>query len=202
MFNPTTNVYPDLHEDFKNPIVLRFEDAPTPTTAEKIKSKLADVRSKLCRVEDKWGRSGNGDGMQVLDRDNKPVLIDGELKNFLGGNKPHLLYLWKLLDETNFLEDTLAIIPKEFSASGENVVTTSQAAPRNNQLQTQIAASFAQLASASVAIAEERKVAQQQEAVKYYLELHRQYCSESDGPHKEVLKTIVEQAKKALEKYN
>eukprot|EP00978_Attheya_sp_CCMP212_P046550 scaffold398330_cov24-Attheya_sp.AAC.1 len=34
-FNPTTEALPNLHEYFANPIELKFEDAPTPTSPDK-----------------------------------------------------------------------------------------------------------------------------------------------------------------------
>jgi hypothetical protein len=49
-FNPTTNVYPDLHSDFAQSIELPFDTAPTPVTAMKIKEKFGEVRSHLVRV--------------------------------------------------------------------------------------------------------------------------------------------------------
>jgi hypothetical protein len=49
-FNPTTNVYPNLHSDFAASIELPFGDAPTPVTAMKIKEKFGETRSHLVRV--------------------------------------------------------------------------------------------------------------------------------------------------------
>ena len=49
-FNPSTNVYPELHDMFAKPIELKYDDAPTPATPDKIKDQLADARAKLILV--------------------------------------------------------------------------------------------------------------------------------------------------------
>jgi hypothetical protein len=61
-FNPTTEALPNLDEYFVNPIELKFEDAPTPTSPDKVKDKLADVRAKLVILISDWEKSGNGGG--------------------------------------------------------------------------------------------------------------------------------------------
>jgi hypothetical protein len=49
-FNPTTNTCADLHSNFTEPIELRFDLAPAPVTAMKIKDKLGELRSNLVQV--------------------------------------------------------------------------------------------------------------------------------------------------------
>eukprot|EP00957_Ditylum_brightwellii_P019649 1482328-Ditylum_brightwellii.AAC.1 len=61
-FNPTTEALSNLHEYFAHLIKLKFEDAPTPTSPDKVKDKLADVRAKLVILISDWALSGNGGG--------------------------------------------------------------------------------------------------------------------------------------------
>jgi hypothetical protein len=49
---------------------------------------------------------------------------DSDRQIVLGGNKPHILYLWPLLEENDLLDNTLMVIPKEISASCEIVPGT------------------------------------------------------------------------------
>lgn len=224
-FNPETHVYPDLHEDFKSPIKLLFKDAPTPATPQKIKEKIADIRARLVVIIDKWERSGNGGGNRSIDDDDygrisSMTLQDDDRANFLGGNKPHLLYFWQILDECELLQRTLSIIPKEHSASSDGIPSTSSSTTGSNRkkprddddedtknFQRKIEASFSDIASSSRVVADStflssRVVAdstvqkQYKEAADWYLDLHRQYSAEPDGPHKLKLKEIMEDAEK------
>jgi hypothetical protein len=138
-YHPVTTTYPNLHDDFRWGIELHASDAPT-ATPSKIKEKLADVRAKLVIIINNWQRSGNGGGnkmdevynlqesQQALDDTETPrkelTYQDDDRRNYLGNNKPHLLYFWQKLDEGNILQNTLAVIPRDISADSEGIPST------------------------------------------------------------------------------
>lgn len=190
-FNPETNIYSELHEDFNYPIKLFHKDAPTPTTPQKIKEKIADIRARLVVVIDNWERSGNGGGNRSIDDDdygriNTMTLQDDDRSNFLGGNKSHLLYFWQILEECELLQKTLSVIPKEYSASSDGVPSamnsvggSSRKKPREDdseetkKFQRSIEASFGEIASSSKVVSESSIQKQLKESASWYLQLHR-----------------------------
>jgi hypothetical protein len=215
-FNPTTSMYPELHEDFKYPIMLLHSDAPTPVTAQKIKEKLADSRAKLVVIIDNWERSGNGGGNRSIgDNDygcvGEMTLQDDDRSNFLGGQKSHLLYFWSILEETQMLQKTLSIIPRDLSASSDGVPTTmgvinnkrknkedneNEEMENTLKFQKSMQASFSELATSSRVVAESAYQKQCTEAAGWYLQLHKSYGLEAEGDHKQQLKVMMDNAKK------
>jgi hypothetical protein len=137
-FNPTTSIYPDLHSDFKDEIYLPYIDAPTPVTPDKIKEKLGNLRAKLLQVITKWERSGNGCGQRqesdaTFGHVDEETLIDDDRQNFLGKEKPHLLYFWQILDDYQILSKTLSILPNDMSASSEGIPMTNVSSTNNKR---------------------------------------------------------------------
>lgn len=49
-FAPTLFGLPSLHEEFANPIVLVFEEATGPISQDQVKTRFADVKTKLALV--------------------------------------------------------------------------------------------------------------------------------------------------------
>jgi hypothetical protein len=206
-FNPYTFNYPSLHKDFEYHIILFGREAPL-VTAQKLKEKLTDVRGKLVIIVKNYEQSGNGAG-SCLDNDpdygpvaNMTLTDNSDRQNFLGGNKPHLLYL---LEEFELLDNTLQVIPNEISATCESVPETVYSTPANKKskindeymesqksFQSNVGASFAELArnSTLLAITALRKE---------YLDLHQQYVVETNPETKEILR-VVEEAKATYEK--
>lgn len=76
-FEPVSNVYLDLHDDFMSPIVLRQEDAPF-VSPDKIKDKLSSARCKALRVISDWEKSGNGSGQRAEDNNEFGHIADDQ----------------------------------------------------------------------------------------------------------------------------
>jgi hypothetical protein len=49
-FLPVTRVIPDLHDDFRFPILLSFSKMPGPVTPDFVSNKLNDVKTKALHV--------------------------------------------------------------------------------------------------------------------------------------------------------
>jgi hypothetical protein len=117
-FSPYTFIYPTLHADFADNIILWGNEALT-VTPQKLKQKWSDVHGKLVIIVSNYDASGNGAGNRDQnDPDHGNVseftLVDNmECQNFLGGNPSHLLYFWQLLEEHDLLKNTLSVIPTE-----------------------------------------------------------------------------------------
>ena len=127
-YNPTTNVYSDLHAIFSYPIELTQSSCPT-VTPQKIKEKLSESRAKVVMLADAWHSSGNGSS-QLVDKEENPLfghfesdIIDGDDRAaFLPlGARPHILYMWQLFDENQMLHYTMAKLPKDYVASSNSV---------------------------------------------------------------------------------
>jgi hypothetical protein len=67
-FNPSTAVS-DCHHDFSAPIEIGHESVKhlRPAVADNIKDRLTDIRARLIRMIKKRERSGQGDGVQVVE---------------------------------------------------------------------------------------------------------------------------------------
>jgi hypothetical protein len=48
--------------------------------------------------------------------------MDDDRRNFLRGNKQHLLYFWHVMDTCDLLLNTLTVLPNEFSASTDGIL--------------------------------------------------------------------------------
>ena len=99
-FTPVTMAYPYLHDQLCYPITLHQADCPI-TTPDKIKEKLAGMKTALKIIMNKWERSGNGDGQLSLENNSNEKnkegtnYIDGDNQRaFLGSSQGfHLLYM-------------------------------------------------------------------------------------------------------------
>jgi len=58
-----TNVYKDLHDEYRNPITITTEGCPM-VTPDKIKEKMSNCRAKLVKIVTDWEKSGNGFGQR------------------------------------------------------------------------------------------------------------------------------------------
>jgi hypothetical protein len=139
---PTTECYPELHDDYREEIDLG-SDFPF-VTPDKIKTKVAEFRANIVKMISDWETSGNGCGQRAPDskkfghirrdqqwlapRGSVDEFVDGNnRKSFLNGKGVHLLYLWQLLDEHDLLYHTMSVIPPEYGA-GVNGVSMTQGA--------------------------------------------------------------------------
>jgi hypothetical protein len=216
-FEPITSRYPSLHEDFAHPIILFGKDAPY-VTPQKIREKWSDVRGKLVIIDKNYEKSGIGSGNQMeTDNDSGPIssftLMDNnDHQNFLGNNKPHLLYFWQLLEEYDILDNTLAVIPPDISATSESVPETVYTTPATKRakvseeyldsqrsFQSDVKTSFAEMARFSTVIAANSKLLTINTLQDKYLSLHRQYTNETDEVTKAILHNMT---KDAEEMYN
>ena len=128
-WEPTTKEFGEVHSDFKEGRVLRYElvaDLRSPTP-EFIKTKYGEMNAALNKVIGNWGRSGQGKfgtyQGDVDDGDNDPIRtaygvlgadgdscrIDGALDNISNfTNLPYLLYMWLMLDKYNLVQSSMA----------------------------------------------------------------------------------------------
>ena len=192
-FSPDTFTYPELHEDFRNSITLHGSSAPV-ATPSKIKEKLGSARCNVLRVINDWERSGNGSGQRAeadeefghvsedqlwrSPGDNEEEFMDGDnRKNFLRDLKPHILYCWQIFDDFYILQNSLSVIPAEFSASSDSVSITNKKRKRtenssnegikgNENFQKKVAEGFDKLADAQKAFVETQKVREEREQKK------------------------------------
>ena len=114
-FNPKSNIFSDLHDDFESQIDLGHSAIAQmgTLTPKKAQEKFTKLKNELIVVKTKWEASGNGDGSvrNQLESENADVddPIELELmnandkKNFLDGRSPAVLYLWKTADDHDML---------------------------------------------------------------------------------------------------
>lgn len=129
-FKPFSLVLPSLHSDFSISQDLSFDKVPCAVTPEHVKRWLADRKTKLIIMINKWERSGNGGGNRVNGEEgfgeyNEEFEFqdDDDRSNFLNGNRTTLLYYWHVAVENNLLESTLSILPDEMSATSSATAT-------------------------------------------------------------------------------
>ena len=95
---------------FENEIDIGFSNVEDMghTSPDKAKSKYLKMKKEMLTVRNNWKRSGNGEGTLQRNKQNlggsyveeEEVLIDAnDKRNFLGGNSPAILYLWKKAGE-------------------------------------------------------------------------------------------------------
>jgi hypothetical protein len=124
-FRPESEVFPNLHNDFAEPINLSLHKCPGKVTTDQVKVWIADRKAKLVLLIDRWERSGNGDG-QRLDTDNQfgsvgDIHYQGDDRaSFLKTERPTLLYYWNMLIKYDILQETVSILPNELAASSSS----------------------------------------------------------------------------------
>ena len=106
-FEAVTEPFPDLHNDYKDSIVIPHSKVSSlaAATPEKCKEKMSTMMVSLKRIVDKWERSGQGEGgIDVeMDGDEATEFEFGSLKNrsrgalesrssFINDSPPYLLY--------------------------------------------------------------------------------------------------------------
>jgi hypothetical protein len=121
-FVPESEVFPNLHNDFAEPIDLSLQKCPGKVTTDQVKVWIADRKAKLVLLIDRWERSGNGDG-QRLEADHQYGSVgdihyqSDDRANFLKTERPTLLYYWNMLVKYEILQDAVSILPNELAVS-------------------------------------------------------------------------------------
>jgi hypothetical protein len=130
-FEAVTEPFPDLHNDYKDSIVIPHSKVSSlaAATPEKCKEKMSTMMVSLKRIIDKWERSGQGEGgIDVeMDGDEATEFEFGSLKNrsrgalesrasFINDSPPYLLYLWEILDRYQLLTDSFSALSKKMSS--------------------------------------------------------------------------------------
>ena len=130
-FEAVTEPFPDLHNDYKDSIVIPHSKVSSlaAATPEKCKEKMSTMMVSLKRIVDKWERSGQGEGgIDVeMDGDETTGFEFGSLKNrsrgalesrssFINDSPPYLLYLWEILDKYQLLTDSFSALSKKMSS--------------------------------------------------------------------------------------
>jgi hypothetical protein len=114
-YNPVTEVYPFLHEEFSHEIDIRHSAVSHfgIITPENIRNILNAMRIRLGFIVSRWERSKlgekvavNGDGAVISD---DIFCVDGhdDRSSFLQGDSPYLLYLWQKSHRVNFMSKIL-----------------------------------------------------------------------------------------------
>ena len=105
---------------------------------DKIKNKVAELRTVIVKMISDWETSGNGCGQRAQElqqfghissdqqwlapRGSEEVFVDGDnRRSFLNGKGSHLLYLWQLFDDFDLLHYTMSVIPASYGASNNGV---------------------------------------------------------------------------------
>ena len=130
-FEAVTEPFPDLHNYYKDSIVIPHSKVSSlaAATPEKCKEKMSTMMVSLKRIVDKWERSGQGEGgIDVeIDGDETTGFEFGSLKNrsrgalesrssFINDSPPYLLYLWEILDKYQLLTDSFSALSKKMSS--------------------------------------------------------------------------------------
>ena len=130
-YEAVTEPFPDLHNDYKDSIVIPHSKVSSlaAATPEKCKEKMSTMMVSLKRIIDKWERSGQGEGgIDVeMDGDEATEFEFGSLKNrsrgalesrasFINDSPPYLLYLWEILDRYQLLTDSFSALSKKMSS--------------------------------------------------------------------------------------
>ena len=110
MIPPSANVS-QFARRLRNPNSFHHTLSAPYSTPGKIKEKLADMKTKLLTIKSNYERSGNGTGQMATDGQQQglstPTMDGADKKNFLKQEKPSLLYMWELFQESQILDHTL-----------------------------------------------------------------------------------------------
>jgi hypothetical protein len=217
-FETIANRYPSLHQDFTHFIISFGKDAPY-VKPQKIREKWSDVRGKLVVMVKNYEKSGNGSGNRMETENDSGSISsfrltdDNDRQNFLGNNKPHLLYFWQLLEEYDLLDNTLAVIPPDISATSESVPETVYTTPATKKakvseeyldsqqsFQSDVKTSFAEMARSLTVIAANSNLLTISTLQDKYLSLHQQYTNETDEVTKAILRNMTKDAEEMCNK--
>lgn len=110
-YNPSSTVYSDLHDDFKESLDLSHAKIEKMgfLTPDKAKAKFFKLKNMLILVKNNWELSGNGDGSMAryvpddMDKEEAELIEGSDRSNFLHGRTPALLYLWNKAEEHDLL---------------------------------------------------------------------------------------------------
>ena len=73
-FNPFTTAYPNLHNNFANPIRILKEERQN-VTPEKIKEKIYCFQTRVAMLVAAYHKSGNGDSHEIDDTNDLNLVI-------------------------------------------------------------------------------------------------------------------------------
>lgn len=110
-FAPETEVYADLHEDFKKTKDLFYHLMGNVgvITSTKVKDKFGEMKLRLTRIISDWSLSGQGCGAKMNEKEFGNIEViersgTDDRSNFLKKeDPPYLLYLWQKSYELNIL---------------------------------------------------------------------------------------------------
>ena len=131
-YKPQSIPLPSSHDAFITSIDLSLEEVPCKVTPDQVKRWLADRKTKLVLVINKWERSGNGGGNRKEademfgQEEGAEFQDDDDRANFLSGNRTSLLYFWHMAIEHDLLSHTVNILPTELSATTNSVSPVSR----------------------------------------------------------------------------
>ena len=131
-YKPQSIPLPSLHDAFITSIDLSLEEIPCKVTPDQVKRWLADRKTKLVLIINKWERSGNGGGNRkeadetFVQEEGADFQDDDDRANFLSGNRTSLLYFWHVAIEHDLLSHTVNILPTELSATTNSVSPVSR----------------------------------------------------------------------------
>ena len=98
---------------------------------------MADRKTKLILIINKWERSGNGGGNRRDFEDEQFGQVediafqdDDDRASFLSGNRSSLLYFWHMAIEHELLSHTVNILPSDLSATTESISPVSRKAKK------------------------------------------------------------------------
>jgi hypothetical protein len=159
-FEAVTEVFPELHSDFAQPISINRSDCPNNITPELVEFWVTDRKSKLLAVKTRHEQSGNGEGTRrrdISDNDN-----DGDSGNddeedddleylpdnraaYLQNERSTILYKWEMFKKYDILDNVLCILPAEMGVSTSNTsvatgvdIDTSSRRSRKRQKKTEV----------------------------------------------------------------
>jgi hypothetical protein len=148
-----TDMVPELHHAFAQPIVLDLDDMPSTIDPEECKRRFADARAKLIKIISKWELSGNGFGQRSAEDDDFGHMGAEELEagdnraNFLDSmTKEHILYFWHLADKNELMKNVLNVIADTSLSDSDNYQPTSEGSSASS-----VAASHRKLKEAKAA---------------------------------------------------
>ena len=119
-YEVTSSAYHHLHDEFRHPMNLNHSNVNGMghLSPDKAKQKFTKLKNNLVLVKTNWAASGNGDGAvlrereieygsdgEELDEEESEILTCNgcDMKNFLKGFSPAVLYLWKKAAEFDFV---------------------------------------------------------------------------------------------------
>jgi hypothetical protein len=144
-FNPTSYVFPFLHDDYAKPIDISWKavSGMGVLTREKAYTKYLGHSAALSKVRSNYELSGNGEGNRTKgdsdeNRTGEELAIGGgDWKlNYLGVHQPYILYFWQICEQFQFEKRIVQKIEGKYALDNGNIPSVSKSSdkkPRNNK---------------------------------------------------------------------